>query len=147
MRDGVVGRPVWTGQRLKWGVSPFSRARTGLALLSLLAATGSGLAATPAQGGLPAGSEAPAAAAPAVPGDVERIRRALNRPAPVRLDTGGLRFYVDVVARQRTFADYVKGFDLLNGKTKRGNPMTHRDFENLVTPREFQRLGGLVVGW
>lgn len=126
------------------------RVRIPLAALAALAAAVWAVPVTAAPGQASAPSVAPTLPAPTsapVPGDVDRIRRALTGPAPIRLEGSGLRFYVDVVARQRTFADYVQGVDLVNGKTKRGNPMTHRDFENLVTPREFQRQGGLVVGW
>jgi hypothetical protein len=44
-----------------------------------------------------------------------------------------------------TFAEYVKGYDLWNGPTKGGNPMTHQEFINMVTPRELYGSGGITA--
>ena len=105
--------------------------------------------ASPAQ---PAGSPPPASTAPpgqgadtpvVPPGELSRIKRALSRPPFLVLDDEGFRFYVEIVAKQPTFAEYSKGYDFLNGPTKRGNPMTHQEFLKMVTPRDFYSTAGI----
>ena len=91
---------------------------------------------------------APAAAdpaqAPLVPErELERIKRALSRSPVVKVDDEGFRFYVEIVARQPTFAEYAKGYDFMNGPTRRGNPMTHQEFLKMVTPRDFYSSAGI----
>ena len=91
---------------------------------------------------------APAAAdpaqAPVVPErELERIKRALSRSPVVKIDDEGFRFYVEIVARQPTFAEYAKGYDFMNGPTRRGNPMTHQEFLKMVTPRDFYSSAGI----
>lgn len=94
----------------------------------------------------PQGSETPTATVPITPGDLERIRKALDSSSPaIKIDDDQLRYYVQILAKQKSFADYVKGYDLMNGATKGGNPMTHREFLNLVTPREFYSSGGITA--
>jgi len=84
------------------------------------------------------------ATAPVVPpGELSRIKRALSRPPFIVLDDEGFRFYVEIVAKQPTFAEYSKGYDFLNGPTKRGNPMTHQEFLKMVTPRDFYSSAGI----
>ena len=85
------------------------------------------------------------ATVPVTPGDLERIRRALDTGPGLKIDDSQLRYFVQIIAKQRTFADYVKGYDLRNGPTKGGNPMTHQEFLNLVTPREFYSSGGITA--
>lgn len=77
--------------------------------------------------------------------DLARIRRALESGPAIKIDDGQLRYYVQVLAKQRTFAEYVKGYDLKNGPTKGGNPMTHQEFLSMVTPREFYSSGGITA--
>jgi hypothetical protein len=79
------------------------------------------------------------------PGDLDRIRKALEASPSLKIDESQLRFYVQILAKQRSFADYVKGYDLMNGPTKGGNPMTHKEFLGLVTPREFYSSGGITA--
>jgi len=43
---------------------------------------------------------------------LDQIRRALSSEATLGIRDTNLRFYVEVHAKQRTFADYVKGSDL-----------------------------------
>jgi len=81
---------------------------------------------------------------PVTPAQVERIRRALNHPPGLVLDDRQLRFYLEIVARQPTFAEYAKGFDFVNGPTKGGNPMSHQEFLTLVTPKEFYSTAGIT---
>jgi hypothetical protein len=103
------------------------------------------------------GSPAPApATAPATPADtppatdvppeqVNRVRRALEFKPLVSLKGEQLQFYVQIVGRQPvSFAEYVKGSDLMHGPTRRGNPMTHQEFLNMVTPREMYSSGGIT---
>lgn len=82
---------------------------------------------------------------PITPGDLARIRQALESSPNLKIDNSQLRFYVQILAAERSFADYVKGYDLLNGPTKGGNPMTHKEFLSLVTPREFYSSGGITA--
>ena len=85
----------------------------------------------------------PAAAPVVPPGELSRIKRALSRTPAIVLDDEGFRFYVEIVAKQPTFAEYSKGYDFLNGPTKRGNPMTHQEFLKMVTPRDFYSSAGI----
>lgn len=39
----------------------------------------------------------------------------------------------------------MKGYDLVNGPTKGGNPMSHREFLAMVTPKEFYSSGGITA--
>jgi hypothetical protein len=94
----------------------------------------------------PASTDQPGqpAATPVIPpGELSRIKRALSRPPVLVLDDEGFRFYVEIVAKQPTFAEYSKGYDFLNGPTKRGNPMTHQEFLKMVTPRDFYSSAGI----
>ena len=62
----------------------------------------------------------------------------------MKIDERQLRFYLEVVARRPTFADYAKGYDFINGPTKGGNPMTHQEFLRMVTPKEFYSTAGIT---
>ena len=70
------------------------------------------------------------------PEQIARVQRALSRKSDLRLDEQQLRFYLEIIARQPTFAEYTRGYDFLNGPTRRGNPMTHQEFLDMVTPKE-----------
>jgi hypothetical protein len=109
---------------------------TALLLAFLTAASaGVGFAQTGPAQGPPAGD--PQAPAPIITNsDLNRIRKALDSEPALKIDDDQLRFYVQVLARQPTFAEFVKGYDLVNGPTRRGNPMTHQEFLNMVTPRD-----------
>jgi hypothetical protein len=87
-------------------------------------------------------STAPAAAAQAVT-ELERVKAQLNRAPMLKLDDQQLRFYVEVVAKQPSIADLIGSYDLINGPTKRGAPMTHQEFLNMVTPKELYGSGGI----
>jgi hypothetical protein len=78
------------------------------------------------------------------PEQINRIQRALNQPADLRLNERQLRFYLEVVARQPSFAEWAKGYDFINGPSKRGNPMSHQEFLNLVTPKEMYSTAGIT---
>jgi hypothetical protein len=105
------------------------------------AATGSPAPATPA-----APEQSQPATASDVPAEqVDRVRRALQNKPLVDLNSEQLRFYIQIIGRQpMTFADYAKGSDLMHAPTRRGNPMSHQEFLNLVTPREIHSSGGIT---
>jgi hypothetical protein len=82
---------------------------------------------------------------PITPGDLARIRRALDAEPVVRIDDEQLRFYIQILAKQPSFAEFVKGYDFVNGPTRRGNPMTHSEFVAMVTPKEMQSSVGITA--
>ena len=85
----------------------------------------------------------PASAAP-TSGDLDLVKRALTLNSTLNLRDEQLRFYTRVSATPpATFAEYAKGYDLWNGPTKGGNPMSHQEFVNMVTPRELYGSGGI----
>ena len=92
-------------------------------------------------------SAAPASPAPDAPiippRELSRIKRALSQTPGLVLDDEGFRFYVEIVAKRPTFAEYVKGYDFINGPTRRGNPMTHQEYLKMVTPRDFYSSAGI----
>ena len=85
----------------------------------------------------------PAQGAAQTAADLERIKAQLNRQTVLKLDENQLRFYVEVVAKQPTIADVIGSYDLMNGPTRRGAPMTHQEFLNMVTPQEFYGSQGI----
>ena len=74
--------------------------------------------------------------------ELERIKLGLSRPE-FKVDDSKLRFYIEVVGKYPTWVDIAKGYDLLNGPTKRGNPMTHAEYLGLVTPRDMVSTAGI----
>lgn len=95
----------------------------------------------------PASTDLPAPEAPQAPlippRELSRIKRALSQTPFIVLDEEGLRFYVEIVAKRPTFAEYAKGYDFVNGPTRRGNPMTHQEYLKMVTPRDFYSSAGI----
>lgn len=95
----------------------------------------------------PPSTDPPAPAAPQAPlvppRELSRIKRALSQTPFIVLDEEGLRFYVEIVAKRPTFAEYAKGYDFVNGPTRRGNPMTHQEYLKMVTPRDFYSSAGI----
>jgi hypothetical protein len=89
--------------------------------------------------GTPAGQPPPAS-------NLDDVKAGLQRESGLNLDDERLRFYTNVTVKlPMTFADYVKGYDLWHGPTKGGNPMTHQEFINMVTPRELYGSGGITA--
>ena len=91
-----------------------------------------------------------AAADPAPPVTVSpamlaHIRQALSQDSHVDLNDQQLRFYIEIVARQPPFSDYVKGYDFMNGPTKGGDPMSHQEFLSMVTPKELHSSAGITA--
>ena len=76
--------------------------------------------------------------------NLDRIRALASRPSTLRIDEGQLRIYVEVIASWPRFDEMVKGYDLVNGPTRRGNPMTHQEFLNMVTPKELYSTAGIM---
>lgn len=87
-----------------------------------------------------AGTDTPITAA-----DLARIQKALATSPSINLDQDRLRYYVRVLAHQPTFAEFAKGYDFMNGPTRRGNPMTHQEFLNMVTPQDLHSSGGITA--
>lgn len=90
-------------------------------------------------------SAEPAVTVPITPSDLARIRRALDSEPAVRMDDEQLRFYIQILAKQPSFAEFVKGYDFKHGPTRRGNPMTHSEFLAMVTPKEMQSSVGITA--
>lgn len=111
-----------------------------LLMLVLLASSVEAQREAPAEAG-----PGPTVTVPITPGDLARIRRALDVEPAVRIDDEQLRFYIQILARQPSFAEFVKGYDFKNGPTRRGNPMTHNEFVAMVTPKEMQSSVGITA--
>ena len=89
-------------------------------------------------------TEAPASV-PVTEAEFRRIQEALSNAPKFTVSEDQLKFYVQVLAKQPSFAEWVKGYDLMNGPVKRGNPMTHQEFLTLVTPKELYSSGGITA--
>ena len=116
------------------------------AIVASIAVPGAAIAQEPpaAPSQSPSTQTATAPAAPPATTDLERVKAQLQRSSPtLRLDEDPLRFYVEVVAKQPSIADLIGTYDLINGATKGGAVMTHQEFLNMVTPREFYGSGGI----
>jgi hypothetical protein len=85
----------------------------------------------------------PVVLAPERPPNLDRIREAVTRPPELKIDNGQLRIYVEVIGKWPRFDELVKGYDLMNGPVARGNPMSHAEFLDMVTPRELHSSGGI----
>lgn len=82
---------------------------------------------------------------PITPGDLARIRRALDTDPAVRIDDDQLRFYMQILVKRPSFAEFAKGYDFRHGPTRGGNPMTHNEFLAMVTPKELQSSVGITA--
>jgi hypothetical protein len=91
----------------------------------------------------PAPPPAPPAAGDPSGQELARIREAVTRPPSIVIDDGRLRIYMEVIAKWPSFAEVSKGYDLMNGPTKRGNPMTHQEFLSMVTPKDMVGTAGI----
>jgi hypothetical protein len=91
----------------------------------------------------PPGEQAPPTAL--APDHLDRIRQSLSHESMIRLDNGQKMIYVEVIAKWPTFAEIAKGYDLMNGPTGFGNPMSHQEFLNMVTPKEMYGSGGITA--
>lgn len=110
---------------------------TGLLLIALAASEPAF-----AQGAAPT-QVSPTTDAPAAGAQLDRIRDALTTDPALDLNEAQLRFYVEILAKQPRFSDRLKGYDLINGPTRRGNAMSHQEFLSLVTPKELHSSVGI----
>jgi hypothetical protein len=79
------------------------------------------------------------------PDELDRIRQAVNREPVFKLNESQVRFYLQVIAPKPDFSDFVKGQDLQHGVVA-GAPMTHREFLEMVTPKELYSAAGIRPG-
>ena len=78
--------------------------------------------------------------------ELDRIKRRMLLPPTLKLDDRQLRYYVQILATQQSFAaSFANGYDWKNGETKGGNSMTHQEFLAMVTPKEFYSSGGITA--
>jgi hypothetical protein len=77
--------------------------------------------------------------------EIDRVRKGLNRSSTLNLRDDRLRYYTQTdVAGPQPFAEYLGSQSLWDGAaTKGGNPMTHQEFLNMVTPEELYGSGGI----
>ncbi|MEZ5316739.1 MAG: hypothetical protein R2752_05005 [Vicinamibacterales bacterium] len=74
---------------------------------------------------------------------LERIREGLEKMPNAVFTDGKLRFYAFVAVKQPTIDRFLENYDLVNGPTRGGNPMSHQEFLNMVTPKELYGSGGI----
>lgn len=120
---------------------------SGLLTFALLASPALGQQTTPAPS-TPATADQGDEATVTVPitaGDLARIRRALDSEPAVRIDDDQLRFYMQILVKRPTFAEFARGYDFQHGPTRGGNPMTHNEFLAMVTPKELQSSVGITA--
>jgi hypothetical protein len=75
-----------------------------------------------------------------------RMQRLLDQPQALKLDERQLRFYLEIIERLPTFAEYARGYDFLHGPSGGGNPMSHDEFVRMVTPKEMYSTAGISPG-
>jgi hypothetical protein len=119
-------------------VTSFVAMATAVAIVLAPAAAGARTSPAPQTPAPPASNTTPSAPAtvPITEADFNRIKKALSSEPALNINDDQLRYYVQVLAKQPSFAEFVKGFDLMNGPTRRGNPMSHQEFLQMVTPKE-----------
>ena len=74
--------------------------------------------------------------------ELDRIRQAVSREPAFTFDESQVRFYLQVLAPKPTFADFVKDQDLMYGPVP-NSQMTHREFLDMVTPKELYSQAGI----
>jgi hypothetical protein len=82
-------------------------------------------------------SPAAASAAPDLPVSVERVQRALSKPPAIDVHADKSVFRVEVLGRKVSIEDLL-GPDYLKGPVPGGAGMTHQEFLDMVTPKDFQ---------
>jgi hypothetical protein len=81
---------------------------------------------------------------PAIPPqNLDRIRRGLTRDSVLSVDSGQVRFYMEILAKLPRIEEIIGKYDLMNGPTRRGAPMTHQEYLAMVTPREMYGSAGI----
>ena len=77
------------------------------------------------------------------PQNLDRIRKGLREENKLTIDENTVRFYVQVLAKLPSIEELIGDYDLMNGPTKRGAPMTHNEYLAMVTPREMYGSAGI----
>lgn len=78
---------------------------------------------------------------PPTPENLERIRKALDKPATLNLENNQPRFYVEINA-WRSFVDFTKGYDFVNGAGP-ANKLTSAELFALTQPRDMYGSAGI----
>jgi hypothetical protein len=73
-----------------------------------------------------------------------RIRKGVASDVRPKLDDRQFRYYVQILAKQQAFSQFTKGYNWKDGATRGGNPMTHQEFLNMVTPKEMYSSAGIT---
>ena len=79
-----------------------------------------------------------------LPVSLDRIQRALAKPAPIQLKEQSPVFRLEVFGKKPTLED-ILGEKFWIGPTPYGG-MTHQEFMAMVTPKELQPFGGFTGG-
>ena len=82
-----------------------------------------------------------------LPVSLDRIRRELRRAddTATPLSDGQLRYYVEVIGKVPRFDQIFGDFDLTHGPVPHAG-VTHQEFLDLVTPKEYRPYAGLTAG-
>jgi len=75
--------------------------------------------------------------------DIARIKSILSHDPALKIDQNKLVYYVQIVAKFPTFREFIGDYDLMKGATRGGNPMTHAEFVDMVTPQDLYGTGGI----
>jgi hypothetical protein len=92
----------------------------------------------------PPSTPAPASAPDDLPVSLDRIQRALTKPAPIQLKEQSPVFRLEVFGKKPTLED-ILGEKFWIGPTPYGG-MTHQEFLEMVTPKEVQPFGAFTGG-
>jgi hypothetical protein len=99
---------------------------------------------TPPPTQTPRPTQAPATPTePASAQQLNRIRDAVGREPALHVENGQLKIYVEVIGNWPSFADVTKGYDFINGPTGYGNPMSHKEFLEMTTPKDMYSTAGI----
>jgi len=103
-------------------------------------------AGSPTQSGSSSTAATPSTSSPStdLPVSLDRIQRALSKPAPIQLKEQTPVFRLEVFGRKPTLED-ILGEKFWIGPTPYGG-MTHQDFLDMVTPPEARPFGGFTGG-
>ena len=80
---------------------------------------------------------------PIPPQNLDRIRKGLTKEPVLSVDDGQIKFYMEILAKLPRIEEIVGKYDLMNGPTRRGAPMTHQEFLAMVTPKEMYGSAGI----
>ena len=92
----------------------------------------------------PSATTTPPSAADDLPVSLDRIQRALSKPAPIQLKEQNPVFRLEVFGKKPTLEE-ILGEKFWIGPTPYGG-MTHQEFLDMVTPKELQPYGGFTGG-